>query len=56
VCPEGLEYKRRHFEDCERTTNNIYAIKPPAQNVTINTNFPATALRNYLTNYKVVQI
>jgi hypothetical protein len=24
---EGLEYKPRHSEDCERTTNDIYAIK-----------------------------
>lgn len=50
---EGLEYKPRHFEDCETTTSNIYAIKPPAQNITINTNSPATALRNYLANYFV---
>jgi hypothetical protein len=50
---EGLEYKPRHFEDCETTIRNIYAIKPPAQNIIINTNSPATALRNYLANYFV---
>ena len=49
---EGLAYKRRHFEDCETTTSNIYVIKPPAQNITISTNSPATALRN-LANYFV---
>jgi hypothetical protein len=50
---EGLEYKPRHFEDSETTTSNVYAIKPPAQNITINTNSPATALRNYLADYFV---
>jgi hypothetical protein len=40
---EGLEYKPRRFEDCETTTSNIYAIKPPAQNITINTNFSTSS-------------
>lgn len=50
---EGLEYIPRHFEDCETTSNNFHAIQPPVENITINTNSPATALRNYLANYFV---